>query len=222
MKKSILAGILLTFATIFFCLGIFEISFPHIFAWSELLIDSFPKIYRYSIHIGVTEALLATLLMVFACFLDKILSMKVLETLSRLGLGGMFIFASLFKIQDPHNFAVLMAQYQFLPHDLINPMALMMPSAEFLVGIAIIITPFTKENSILLLFMFFSFIIALSHALFHDLAITCGCFALEGAQDKAETWTSLIRDLVLLIPTLWLITRKNQSLIQIWFPHKIK
>jgi len=222
MKKSIFAGIFLTFATIFFCLGIFEISFPHIFAWSELLIDSFPRIYRYAIHIGVAEILLATLLMIIAYYLNKTLSTKLIETLSRLGLGGMFIFASLFKIQDPHNFAILMAQYQFLPYDLVNPMALIMPSAEFLVGIAIIITPFTKENSILLLFMFLSFIIALSHALFQDLAITCGCFALEGAQDKAEAWTSLIRDLVLLIPTFWLITRKNQSLIQIWFSYKKK
>ena len=39
---------------------------------------------------------------------------------------------------------------------------------------------------------------------------------IEGAADKAETWTSLIRDLILIWPTLWLASRKNKSLISVW------
>ena len=79
-----------------------------------------------------------------------------------------------------------------------------------------IVSPFVRESALAIFWMFVSFIIALGWALYHDLGITCGCFEIEGASDKAETWTSLIRDLILIWPTLWLATRKNKSLISIW------
>jgi len=201
-----------------FTLGVMEISFPDVFSWSETTFVSqhFPKAWKYTVHTGVAEILLGSLLLIPAWRSDRKFTEKGLETLIRLGLGGMFIFACYFKIQDPKNFAVLVAQYQFLPEAITNAFALLMPQLEFWFGLTLILTPYTRESALAILFMMFSFIIALSWALFHDLGITCGCFQLEGAQSKSEAWTSLIRDLFLIAPNIWLLTRPNKSLIGIW------
>lgn len=214
--RLILSILLLGLATIDCVLGICEISFPEKFSWVEILIDRFPKIYRYGVWIGVGECALGALMAVAAWFAHPPFARKGLETLFRLGIGGMFITASIFKIQDPHGFAFLVSQYQFLPHNLVNIFALLMPCAEFLFGFALIFTPNTRENSLVILAMFVAFIIALASALYRDLGITCGCFAIEGAQDKSEAWTSLIRDLVLIGPTIWLTQVQNRSLIGLW------
>jgi hypothetical protein len=214
--KTIFSAILLTLGTIVFGLGICEISFPDAFSWTEVLSGIFPKLYRYGVWIGVAECTFATLLAVFAWFLDRAFARKGLETLFRLGIGGMFIFASWFKISDPKGFAILVAQYQFLPHDLVNIFALVMPMAEILFGFALIFTPFNRESASMIFLMFIAFMVALASALWRDLGITCGCFALEGAQDKSEAWTALIRDLILIGPTLWLTRLENRSLWKIW------
>ena len=214
MKKYVVS-ICIFFATVFFALGVCEISFPEVFSWInfDFILDNFPTSYKYSLYIGIVEVVIGGLLIIPAWKIDKSLSEKILEVLIRLGIGGMFIFASIFKIADPKGFAVLIAQYQFLPHNIINLWALILPQFEFWFGLALIVTPFVKECTLVILALFASFIIALVWALALDLGITCGCFQLEGAQSKSEAWTALIRDLILLWPTMWLLTRKNKMIL---------
>jgi len=214
--RTYASAVVILIASMLFALGICEISFPDSFSWTDILSERIPKIYRYGVWIGVGECFLATLFGLGAWLLSPQFARKAFETIFRLGIGGMFIFASLFKLQDPHGFAVLVAQYQLVPHNLVNAFALVMPVAEFLFGTALIVTPFTRENSFIILLMFFAFILALVSALYRDLGITCGCFAIEGAQDKSETWTALIRDLILLGPTYWLTQIPAKSLWAVW------
>jgi hypothetical protein len=217
-NPMIVAAFYLILASLLFTLGVFEISFPDIFSWAEVgwVAKQFPKAWKYTLHIGLVEVFIASLLIIPAWKADRKFTAKGLETLIRLGLGGMFIGASLFKIADPKSFASLVAQYQFLPEFSINFFGLLMPQLELWFGIALIVTPYTRECGLAILAMFFAFIAALTWALYHDLGITCGCFQLEGAQDKAEAWISLIRDLILLVPNIWLVTRPNKSLIALW------
>jgi len=208
------------FATVLFTLGVFEISFPAVFSWVEFFLNKFPAtmeygLYKYGLHIGIAEVVLGALLIIPAWKINRGLTERILEILIRLGIGGMFIFASIFKIEDPQKFAFLIAQYQFLPHNLVNLWALVLPQFEFWFGLALIVTPFVKECVLVILAMFASFIIALVWALALDLGITCGCFdttIVDGAQTKAEAWTALVRDLILIGPTAWLLTRKNKSI----------
>jgi len=204
MKKYLVFACIFI-ATVLFTLGVFEISFPDIFSLTNFGFISM----RYNVHIGVVETILGALLIIPAWKINKDLTAKILENLIRLGIGGMFIFASIFKIEDPHKFAVLIAQYQFLPHNLVNLWALVLPQIEFWFGLALIVTPFVKESVLVILALFASFIIALVWALALDLGITCGCFQIDGAQSKGEAWTALVRDLILLGPTAWLLTRRN-------------
>jgi hypothetical protein len=164
------------------------------------------------LHIGIAETVLCALLIIPAWKINRNLTEEILEILIRVGIGGMFIFASIFKIADPKGFAVLIAQYQFLPHNLVNLWAVVLPCIEIGFGFALILTPYVKECTLVILAMFASFIIALVWALALDLGITCGCFQISGAQSKTEAWTVLIRDLVLLVPTTWLLTRKNREI----------
>ncbi len=223
MKNNILASILLLFATLLTAFCVAEISFPETFLTitdKDWFLEIFPNGWKYNIHIGVGAFILATILIIPAWVLSKNFTIKALETLFRVGIGGFFIASSLFKIESPKEFAVLMAQYQFFPafglEFLNNIFALMYPQLEFWFGLALIFSPYTRESALVIFLMFISFIIALSWAIFHDLGITCGCFNIEGAQDKNETWTSLIRDLILLVPNFWLLCRKNKSLIRLW------
>ncbi len=142
----------------------------------------------------------------------------MLETMGRVGMGIMFIGASIFKISDPQEFAVLTAQYQMLPQIVNNIFSLFLPVLEFIVGVLIVLSPKTKQNATLILGMMLMFIVALVWAVGNDLGITCGCFGgIEGAMDKSEAWVSLIRDILLLPVLIYLTTRaKNVYLWNIW------
>lgn len=224
-KKTAGSLVLLLTASVLVAFGVAEISFPETFLTvtdKDWLIDMWPKAYRYNVHVGVSAIAIAAAICIPAYKLHKDFAIRALETLFRVGIGGMFIFASIFKIQDPHQFATLVAQYQFfstLHLDFVNNFfALVYPQFELWFGLAMIFSPFVKESAFAIFWMFVSFIIALAWALGNDLGITCGCFELDDgdAHDKAEAWTSLIRDLILIWPTLWLAFRKNRSLIKVW------
>ena len=121
----IIAIISLSIATLLTAFGVAEISFPETFLTitdKDWFLEIFPTAWKY--NIGVSAIIIAALLIIPAWKSDKRFSEKALETLLRLGLGGMFIAASIFKIQDPLAFATLVAQYQFLPEFINNFFAL--------------------------------------------------------------------------------------------------
>ena len=212
IRRRLPASVCMVAAFALFAMAVLEISFPETFS----LAFRFPGLVRLRMQIGAGEAALSALLLWPAFRLDPRLSAKLLETASRLGLGGMFVFASWFKIQDPQQFAMLVAQYQFLPNGSVNLFALFMPQLELWTGLALVFTPRNREAALLLLCMFAAFIVALGQAVVRNLGITCGCFELAGAMDKRDAWSSLVRDLVLLAPTAWLALRPNRTLLGIW------
>jgi len=219
MIKYIVSAACLFLATALFIMGVFEISFPDVFSVTnfDFVLDKFPKAWKYNMHIGIAHTIFSALLIIPAWKINRALTERVLEILIRVGIGGMFIFAAVDKIANPKAFAVLIAQYQFLPHNLINLWALILPQIELWFGLALIASPFVKESTLVVLGMFASFIVALVWALALELSIVCGCFSTDmvsGAQSSSEAWTALIRDLVLLGPTIWLLTRRNKWIWQ--------
>ena len=132
------------------------------------------------------------------------LFIKIAVPLLRLSLAYMFIRASLPKIGSPSGFAELVAQYQFLPPLTVNFFSLWLPVFELLAGVGLVITKWHREFSGIMFFMMIMFIIALAQTLIRDLGVTCGCFDIEGAMDKNDAWSSLIRDLALSGPIVWM------------------
>jgi hypothetical protein len=136
----------------------------------------------------------------------------------RLFLGGMFLLAAYPKFSDPEGFAFLVAQYQLLPLALVPVFSTFLPAAEIVIGFGILITPWEKDFSAMFTAMWVLFIIALAQALARGLGIACGCFDIEGATDAGETWYSLLRDIVLIIPTAWMMFKgdTNRMIWRVW------
>lgn len=63
--------------------------------------------------------------------------------------------------------------------------------------------------------MMIMFIVAIAQALIRDLGITCGCFAIEGANDKKGAYVTLVRDIILIGPITWLYY-KGKAKAWIW------
>lgn len=129
---------------------------------------------------------------------------RSLDSLLRIGIGGMFLFASWPKILSPYAFSNLIAQYQLLPAFAVHPFALFLPMLEAVSGAGLIATKWKREFGFLVLVMMGLFLIALGQALARDLGIVCGCFDIEGAVDKSGAWHAFLRDLALLPLVAWL------------------
>ena len=125
----------------------------------------------------------------------------------RIVFAWMFLVAAWPKFVDPGAFASLLAQYQFLPGFAVNPFAVWLPAFEIVVGLSLLFLRFEKESTTLLGILMLMFIVALSQALYRGLGIACGCFDLAGATDAGETWFSLLRDIVLMVPIAWMWRR---------------
>ncbi|MBF0433540.1 MAG: hypothetical protein HQK83_19840 [Fibrobacteria bacterium] len=153
--------------------------------------------------IGIA-CLLKPVRLAFSLFFNHDLTVKIAVPLLKMGLAYMFIRAAWPKVGSPFGFSELVAQYQMLPAFSVNFFSLWLPMLEIIVGIGLIITKWHKEFSFLLFMMMLMFIIALAQTLARDLGVTCGCFDIDGAMDKNDAWNSLMRDIALMGPIVWM------------------
>ena len=132
-----------------------------------------------------------------------------LERLCRVGLGGMFVYSAWGKVMDPGLFASVVMKYELLPEATIGLFSLTLPMLEMLVGIAFIFTKWTREVALLATGMLVMFLGALTIAAIRGLEIDCGCFGVSSGGGRMELVLAIVRDLVLLVPTVWLIFRRD-------------
>ena len=140
---------------------------------------------------------------------------QILEFASRLGLGVLFIYSALAKISDPDAFAYSVSRYRVLPDFLIGLFSLTMPMLEFLTGLSMLFTRWLRESALLISGMLALFIVALVQALARGLEISCGCFGVPSVGGRSEILIALVRDVVLIVPAIWLMFRPN-TLIEPW------
>ncbi|MBO7654968.1 MAG: DoxX family membrane protein [Kiritimatiellae bacterium] len=133
----------------------------------------------------------------------------VLEWGCRVGLGVMFIYSALAKLSNPDLFAYSVSRYRMLPDVTIGLFALTMPMLELLTGVAMLFTKWLRESALLVAGMMVMFIIALAQALVRGLEISCGCFGVPSVGGREEMVMALVRDLVLIVPAIWLMFRPN-------------
>lgn len=112
----------------------------------------------------------------------------------RIYLGIVFIYAAMYKIAEPYDFALSVATYQIAPLVLVNVFAVVLPWVELVAGALLIAGFWTKENATLILLMMFLFIFALIIVLGAGREMGCGCFASQEAAEEI-TWLTLVRDL---------------------------
>jgi len=121
---------------------------------------------------------------------------------ARIALGSIFVWASFAKIQDPALFADAVMQYEILPNRLVGIFALIFPMVELLTGL-LILTKWKREAALIMSGMLVMFMIALVSAMLRGLDIECGCFG-EEEGDGGGLPYALLRDVVMLIPAIWI------------------
>ena len=125
-----------------------------------------------------------------------------LTFLCQLVLGGIFIYASLDKINHPDSFAQIIESYEILPIPIINLFAIFLPWLELFCGILFISGIWLKINSAILSGLLIIFIMAMWLALSRGLEINCGCFETIGETDNVSL-VRILEDIGLLILALW-------------------
>lgn len=132
----------------------------------------------------------------------------------QLALGAIFVAAALPKIIDPPSFAHMIYNYRILPGGLINISSLVMPWAELLCGLALILGVWRKAALSIIGTMLVVFIIAISINLARGNAIDCGCFDVSKANLTREQRLGdmnfvILRDigLLLMVAQVWWAAR---------------
>jgi len=120
----------------------------------------------------------------------------------RVYVGGVFIYASMYKINFPAEFAEIIAAYQLIPYWAVNPMTLIMPWTELVAGVLLVLGIRTKSAAAVIAAMLVVFSLAILIALLRGIPIGCGCFTSVG---EPLGWGTLARDLVWLAITLQLV-----------------
>ena len=133
----------------------------------------------------------------------------VLDKIARILLGGLFVYAAWEKVQDPAMFATMVAGYRFLPDVLVNLFALVLPMVELVAGVALIVTKWPRESTLVILGMLCMFMVGLLQAAARGLDISCGCFGDEKGAGAGSIGAALLRDVFLFVPAVWLLFRPN-------------
>lgn len=136
--------------------------------------------------------------------MKKILTNSVLIFILRLLIGGLFVYASVNKIQAPEEFAIAIDNYHFLPQSLVNFWAITLPWVELAIGLFLILGVFVEASALISALLYLSFFIALSYALSKGLDIGCGCFDLNDEKARISK-IYLLRDFSLFLASVWIL-----------------
>jgi len=120
-------------------------------------------------------------------------------------LGGLFLLACWHKIADPGAFALDVATYDLLPLVLVNLMALVLPWVELAAALLLLAGLRVRPAALLVSAMMVMFLLALATALARGLDMSCGCFAAQGADQDPISAATLVRDLVWLGLSLYVV-----------------
>jgi uncharacterized membrane protein YphA (DoxX/SURF4 family) len=121
---------------------------------------------------------------------------RIIALLLRLGLGGVFVAASVPKILDPAGFSRNIFHYEILPGNLVNAVAITLPWVELLVGLCLIAGFRLRGAALTAIVSLVIFTAAMSSALARGLNIDCGCFKTSGTPLGPER---ILGDLALLV-----------------------
>lgn len=129
----------------------------------------------------------------------KLLSNYSIQFVSKIILGGTFVFASIGKIFHPSEFAEIIYSYKLAPDYSIDIIAIILPLVEFTFGIFLFLGIYPRISAITLSVLLIIFIAAISINVIRGFDFNCGCFSLKSNGSHSSGLFLLLRDLFLLI-----------------------
>lgn len=126
-------------------------------------------------------------------FARRILTSKELALILRLYIGGIFIYASLYKINYAVEFTETIANYQLVPYWSVNFLAVTLPWLELICGLMLVAGFRAKSATVILGILMFMFTVAVLVNVLRDAPINCGCFS---TSDDLIGWNTVLRDVI--------------------------
>jgi len=131
--------------------------------------------------------------------IKEVLTHPYLALIFRLYVAGLFIYASMYKINYTAQFAESIASYQIAPYWVVNFVAVTLPWVELVCGILLIAGFRGRSATVVIGFLLIFFTLAIIVNLVRDVHISCGCFQATG--DTISWWT-VGRDFIWLMMTI--------------------
>lgn len=126
-------------------------------------------------------------------FIKAISTHPYLALLFRLYLAGLFIYASMYKINYTAEFAQTIASYELVPYWAVNVSAVTLPWVELICGILLAIGIRVRSATLLIGILLTLFTTAMFINLLRDSPISCGCF--HSIEDTIS-WRTFFRDIL--------------------------
>lgn len=131
--------------------------------------------------------------------LIKLLTHPWVALAFRLYIGGLFVYAAMYKINYVEEFGNTIASYRLVPYWAVNALAVFMPWTEIICGALLILGVRVRSSAAIIMAMLAAFTIAIFVNLLRGAPISCGCF--HTIEDPISWWT-ILRDLTWLGMTL--------------------
>jgi uncharacterized membrane protein YphA (DoxX/SURF4 family) len=132
--------------------------------------------------------------------------------MSRVVLGGVFIYGGYTKVQAELQFAAAIAAYRLVPDRFLLPVATYLPWVEIVLGILILTSLKTRWVAGFATALLSFFIVILTITYLRGIEANCGCF---GVGEPISPLT-IVRDSLFLAPAIFLmtapVTRAGRSL----------
>jgi putative oxidoreductase len=132
-------------------------------------------------------------------FIKKILTHPYLALILRLYIGGLFIYAGMYKINYTAEFAETIASYGLVPYWAVNILAVVLPWVELISGILLAIGVRARSAALIIGMMLILFTASMTINFLKDVPISCGC--LHSLGQKISWWT-LLRDFIWLVMSI--------------------
>lgn len=133
------------------------------------------------------------------------IQMKHLVLVARLIIGGLFIYASIYKVLNPTDFSVTVRNYTILPLEWTNLVAITLPWVELGSGLFLVLGVLIRPSALLTTGMMAVFLAALIYAYSVGLDIDCGCFSASTESSGKIGPLYLIRDTLLLLTSAFIL-----------------
>jgi uncharacterized membrane protein YphA (DoxX/SURF4 family) len=113
--------------------------------------------------------------------LRELLRHPIFVRICQFVLGGLFVWAGLAKLGDPHSFADQVHNFRLVPVALENVVAMTLPWIELLAGLALITRIRARAGAATASILMAAFTLGVAIAFARGLDVECGCFGTADA-----------------------------------------
>lgn len=119
------------------------------------------------------------------------------QWLSLVVLAAVFCYAGVNKLLGVSVFSHIIARFDLLPPAWINPVAIILPVVEILLGLALLLPAWQRPALFGVILCVAMFAAALMSTILRGIPVSCGCFGLSEKPSSYAAWWALGRDSLL-------------------------